>query len=153
MASNVKISQLPVGGALSGTEMVPLVQAGLTKRVPSSAFNLSSGGGAVSAPAFILLPAGINAQAGTAYTLQAADNGTVITLTNGAPITLTCPTGLAVGFSCTIWQLGAGQVNVVAGGGATLSSYNGLTHLAGQFAAGTILQPAANSFVLAGQTA
>src|SRR5215475_6583603 len=81
----------------------------------------------------------VNAQTGTSYTLVAADNGKLITLTNAAAITLTCPAFLGAAFACVIIQGGVGQVAVVAGAGATLGAYIGLTHLAGQYAAATIM--------------
>lgn len=92
-----------------------------------------------------------NAQVGTAYTLQASDKGKIVTLNNAAAVSLTCPAGLGAGFSCMIVQLGAGQVGVVAGGGATLGSLSGLTHLSGQNAMGTIISPTASGFILGGQ--
>jgi hypothetical protein len=92
-----------------------------------------------------------NAQTGTSYTLLTTDNGKIVTLSNAASITLTCPSGLGAGFSCLIVQLGAGQVTVVAGGGTTLNSYSGLTDLSGQYAMGTIAAIAANTFILGGQ--
>lgn len=89
----------------------------------------------------------------TALSLASSHNGKVLTLTSTQAVTLTCPTGLGAGFSCVAIQMGAGQVNVAAGGGATLNSFSALTHLAGQYAAGTIIAPTANNFVLTGQTA
>jgi hypothetical protein len=95
-----------------------------------------------------------NAQIGTTYTLVAADNGKVITLNNASAITLTCPAALGAGFSCRIIQLGAGQVGVVAGAGATLNARSALTHLSGQYAMGIIVAPTADNFILGGgQTA
>lgn len=35
--ANVKISELPLADALGGTEQVPVVQGGVTKRAPASA--------------------------------------------------------------------------------------------------------------------
>lgn len=94
-----------------------------------------------------------NAQTGTTYTLQSTDNGRVVTLNNASPVTLTCPAGLGAAFSCMIIQLGAGQVTVSAGGGATLSSAGALVHLAAQYAMATIIAPTANNFVLGGNIA
>lgn len=102
---------------------------------------------------YVLGTGGVNAQVGTTYILQTSDNGKIVTLTNANPITLTCPTGLGAAFCCNIWQLGAGQVTVAAGGGATLDSFGGLIHLAGQYAVAQIFAPTANAFILGGQTA
>lgn len=91
----------------------------------------------------------VNAQTGTTYTLQSTDNGVVVTLSNASAITLTVPSGLGANFACEIMQIGAGQVNVVASG-ITLNSYTGLTHLAGQHAAATLIAYASNVFNLSG---
>ncbi len=66
----------------------------------------------------------INAQTGTTYTLVAGDVGKLVTLSNGSAITLTVPqdsdASVAVGAWVELFQLGAGQVTVAAGSGATL---------------------------------
>lgn len=90
----------------------------------------------------------LNAQTGTTYTLLPSDNGKVITLNNAAAISLTVPTGLPIGFSCRIIQLGAGLVTVSASG-TTVNSFGGTLALGGQYAAGDIQGTAAtNTFVL-----
>jgi len=76
-----------------------------------------------------------NDQTGTTYTLLSSDTGKVITLTNAAAITLTCPDSLAVGFNCTVIQGGAGTVTFSAGGGATINNRQSHTTTAGQYAA------------------
>lgn len=66
----------------------------------------------------------INPQTSTAYTLVAGDAGKMVTLSNVAAITLTLPRDsdatIAIGSYIDVYQLGAGQVTVVAGSGATL---------------------------------
>lgn len=66
----------------------------------------------------------VNAQTGTTYTLVAADGGCLVTLSNASAITLTVPQDsdatIAVGTFVDLFQLGAGQVTVAAGTGATL---------------------------------
>lgn len=66
----------------------------------------------------------INAQTATTYTLVASDAGKLVTLSNAAAVTLTLPkdadASIAVGTYIDVVQLGAGQVTVVAGSGATL---------------------------------
>ncbi len=86
----------------------------------------------------------VNPQVGTSYTLQASDNGKLITLTNSAAITLTCPNSLAATFNCAISQEGAGQVTVVAQSGGTLASRGSRFKLNGQYAMG-FLRVASNS--------
>ena len=80
----------------------------------------------------------LNAQTGTTYTLDATDNGKIVTLSNASGITLTIPNSLIVGFNCLIVQLGAGQVTVAAGSGATLRNRSSHTKIAGQYGLGTI---------------
>ncbi len=67
----------------------------------------------------------INAQTGTTYTLAATDVGALVTQSNGSAITTTVPQDSAVAFAigawCELYQLGAGQITVVAGSGATLN--------------------------------
>lgn len=66
----------------------------------------------------------INAQTATTYTLVASDAGKLVTLDNAAAVTLTVPQDsdatIPVGTYVDVMQLGAGQVTVVAGSGATL---------------------------------
>lgn len=69
---------------------------------------------------------GINAQTGTTYTPVLADNGKLITLSNGSPITLTIPANgsvaYPVGAQLNFAQTGAGQVTIVGSGGVTVVS-------------------------------
>lgn len=99
--------------------------------------------------AFILDPAGIITESGTTRTLSAVDNGRVIYCTSGSAVTITCATGLPVGFNCTIIQGGAGKVTV-ATGAATLNSYSGLYSTMGQYAVISAISPVADEFILAG---
>lgn len=66
----------------------------------------------------------VNTQAGTTYTLVAGDAGKLVTLSHAWPITLTLPRDsdatIPVGIYIDLMQLGAGQVTVAAGTGATL---------------------------------
>jgi hypothetical protein len=172
---DITIDALPLGGALTGTEPIPIVQSGVTVRTTTAAIaNITPTGGGGGTPggasgqiqfnnagafggmtppqvsAFVNDPTLYNVQSGTTYTLAQSDNGKIVTLNNASPITLTCPTGLTAGFSCLLIQLGAGQVNIAAGSGTTVHSYTGLSHLAGQYAMGTIVAPTANNFILGG---
>lgn len=106
--------------------------------------------GKITTTQFALEAGSINAQAGTSYLLQDSDNGKVIILTNALAITLTCPAGLGAAFSCMIIQGGAGQVMIVAGAGATVSSFNGLVNLAGQYAGANIVAATADAFIAMG---
>jgi len=105
--------------------------------------------GGFSAGGFTLNSSGIVTEAGTSRTLSASDNGKVIYCTSGSAVTITCATGLGVGFSCTIIQGGAGKVTI-ASGTATLKSYSGLFSTVGQNAVVSLISPASNEFIAAG---
>jgi hypothetical protein len=77
------------------------------------------------------IPGGIGTfQGGTAYTVQASDQGNIAIFTNSSPITVTLPATLAnglappVGFVVQLLQLGTGQVSAVAASGATVFTPN-----------------------------
>lgn len=95
------------------------------------------------------ITAQITTETGTSRTLAAGDNGTVIYCTNGSAVTITCATGLPLGFNVTIIQGGAGKVTVAAGA-ATLNSYSGLLSTMGQYAVISLISPVADTFVAAG---
>jgi len=102
-----------------------------------------------SAGAYILTPDGVITESGTSRTLSAADNGKVIYCTSGSAVTITCSTGLPVGFNCTVIQGGAGKVTL-APGTATLNSYSGLFSTMGQYAIVSLFSPVSDSFIAAG---
>lgn len=94
----------------------------------------------------------INAQTGTAYTLQASDAGKVVTLTNAAAITLTVPgnvftTGQRV--DCIV--LGAGMVTAV-GSSCTVNGTPSLVSRA-QWSAFTVLFTSATTAIVIGDLA
>jgi hypothetical protein len=129
-----KISQLTaVTTPLALTEEVPAVQSGATKKVTVQQ----------------MLTGVIVTEAGTSRTLAAGDNGKIIHCTSGSAVTITCATGLPVGFNCTIIQGGAGKVTVAAGA-ATLNSYSGLFSTMGQYAVISLISPVADEFIAAG---
>lgn len=68
----------------------------------------------------------LNTQTGTTYTVQASDAGKVVELNNAAAIAVTVPNSLPAGFNCILSQIGAGQVTVAAGSGATVHAFGGL---------------------------
>jgi hypothetical protein len=92
--------------------------------------------------------ANVNTQTGTTYTLVASDNGKIITLNNGSPITLTVPS-LFIGFNCMVVQLGSGQITLTASGN-TISNRSSFTKTAGQNAICTLVQLGASLFISAG---
>ena len=96
--------------------------------------------------------ASINDQTGTTYTLVAGDNGKVIKFTNGSAITLTLPSGLGLGFNCSVIQYGAGQITFSTSS-STLYNRQSHTKTAGQYAVTGLISCVADVFVLAGDTA
>jgi hypothetical protein len=128
-----KISQLTAVTVLDGTEPLPLVQSGETKKATVSQ----------------VLTGQIVTEAGTSRTLAAGDNGKIIYCTSGSAVTITCATGLAVGFNATIIQGGAGKVTLAAGA-ATLNSYSGLLSTMGQYAVISVISAVADEFIAAG---
>ena len=96
--------------------------------------------------------ASINEQTGTTYTLVAGDNGKVIKFTNGSAITVTLPSGLGLGFNCSVIQYGAGQITFSTSS-STLYNRQSHTKTAGQYAVTGLISCVADVFVLAGDTA
>jgi hypothetical protein len=98
--ADIKISELPAASALTGAELLPVVQSGVTVR--STVREIQR------------IP--LNTQTGTAYTLVAADAGRVVRCDNAAAIALTLPTGVfVVGDVVLVRQVGAGQVTAAGG--------------------------------------
>ena len=102
-------------------------------------------------------PQTFNAQTGTSYTLVAGDAGKNVTLSNAAAITLTVPQDsdatIVVGTYVDLYQLGAGQVTVQAGTGATLR-VSGLTAKArAQYSRLGLQKVSANTWSLFGDLA
>jgi hypothetical protein len=104
--------------------------------------------GPVTADAYILSSAGISAKAAS-YTLVATDNGKTITMNVASANNLTVPASLAVGFSCTVIQLGAGQTTIVASS-TTLNSYQGYLKISGQYGSVSIVSYASNVYSVSG---
>lgn len=96
--------------------------------------------------------ASINDQLGTTYTLLASDNGKVVVLDNASAITVTVPSGLGAGFSCSFVQKGAGQVSFSASS-TTINNRQSHTKINAQYGVASLLAYADNVFVLAGDTA
>lgn len=84
----------------------------------------------------------------TARTLSDSDNGKVIVCSNSATVTVTIPTGLTAGFSCTIVQSGTGTAQIE--GGATIYGVSSKTATAGQYAALNVIPIGTDTYVLEG---
>jgi hypothetical protein len=104
--------------------------------------------GTISADAYILSSDGIQAKTAN-YSLVAADNGKIITMNVASANTLTVPASLAVGFNCTVIQLGAGQTTITASG-TTLNSYQGYLKISGQHGSASIVSYTSNVYNVAG---
>jgi len=96
--------------------------------------------------------ASLNDQTGTTYTLVSGDNGKVVVLDNAFAVTVTVPSGLGAGFNCSFVQKGAGQVSFSASG-TTINNRQSHTKINGQYGVASIVAYAADTFVLAGDTA
>ena len=127
------ISALTAVTTLDGTEPLPVVQSSTTKKATVSQ----------------VLTGQLVTESGTSRTLTAADNAKIIYCTSSSAVTITCATGLGVGFNCTIIQGGTGKVTVAAGA-ATLVSYSSLFSTMGQYAVISLVSPVADTFVAAG---
>jgi hypothetical protein len=173
--ANKKITALPALGATPATDdVLPIVDvsgtattkkvtvanlvaaapvqsvAGRTGTVTVDAGDLTDGdfGGT----AILGFDASINDQTGTTYTLLSSDNGKVVVLNNGSAVTVTVPSGLGAGFNCSFVQKGAGQVSFSASG-TTINNRQSHTKINAQYGVASIVAYAADTFVLAGDTA
>jgi hypothetical protein len=137
---------------LTGVPTAPTAAPGTnTTQVATTAFV------AAGVASLVALAQTVNAQTGTTYTLVTADAGKLVTLNNGSAITLTVPQDsdatIAVGTYIDLYQLGAGQVTVAAGTGATLRT-SGLTAKArAQYARLGVQKVAADTWSLFGDLA
>jgi len=99
-----------------------------------------------------------NAQTGTSYTLVLADNGRYVEMNNASANTLTVPPNSSVaypvGTQVTVVQTGAGITTISPGSGVTINYYSptsaGTRTLKAQWAAGTLIKRATDTWVLIG---
>lgn len=173
--ANVKISDLSaLGTTPAGTDIIPITDVSgtpTTKKVtvtnlmaasPVQSVNSATGVVTIDAGnlndfnfdgnAILGFDATINNQTGTAYTLLASDAGKVVVLDNASAITVTVPSGLEAGFNCSFVQKGAGQVTFSASS-TTINNRQSHTKINAQYGVATLLAYAADTFVLAGDTA
>jgi hypothetical protein len=73
----------------------------------------------------------------------------VITMNVASANTLTVPASLAVGFNCTIIQIGAGQTTITASG-TTLNSVSAFLKISAQHGSASIISYASNVYNVAG---
>jgi hypothetical protein len=105
--------------------------------------------GTTSCGGYILSSSGIQAKTAS-YTLVAADNGKVITMSVATANTLTVPASLAVGFNCTVIQIGAGQTTITTSAGVTLNSYQSALKISGQHGSASIISYVSNVYNVSG---
>lgn len=94
----------------------------------------------------------INALTGSTYTLQASDNGKILTFSNTNGCTVKVPAGLGAGFNCRLIQIGTGQVTVEAQG-TTINNRQQHNKIAGRYGVAKLSAYAANTFIFEGDTA
>jgi len=85
----------------------------------------------------------------TSYTLVSSDNGKIITINSSSATTITVPSGLSIGFNCTVIRLGTGTVTFSASG-VTINSIDNLLSIDSQHGAVSLFSYASNIFNLAG---
>ena len=158
--ANKKITELTELTTPTGADILAIVDdvagTATTKKVSvtnlmgqASASNLSSydfNGNAISN-----FDASINDKTDN-YTLQASDNGKVVVMDKATAVTVTVPSGLGAGFNCSFVQKGAGQVSFSASG-TTINNRQSHTKINDQYGVASIVAYAADTFVLAGDTA
>jgi hypothetical protein len=83
------------------------------------------------------------------YTLVSSDNGKIITINSSSPTTITVPSGLSIGFNCTVIRLGTGTVTF-SSSGVTINSIDNLLSIDSQHGAVSLFSYASNIFNLAG---
>ena len=99
----------------------------------------------------------INAQTGTTYTTVLADNGKLVTQTNGSPITTTIPPNSSVaypvGAQINVVQLDVGKVTFAQGAGVTIVSTGATASapaLRARYSTATAIQTATDTWLVVG---
>ena len=118
----------------------------------TNVIGVSSGAVDLGGNALSNFDASVNTQTGTTYTLQSSDLGKIVKFESGSAVTLTLPSGLGLGFNCTVIQYGAGQITFSASG-STLYNRQSHTKTAGQYAVVSLISCHADLYILAGDTA
>ena len=159
--ANIKISQLPTATALTGDDLLPVVEngAGQTQKatfndvldfVTGSTFDTLTvtalSGGTVVAD--IEISGNIGA---ASYSITSADQGKTLLFSSSSPQAITCSSGLQTGFNVTCVQLGAGQLDF-SGSGVTLVNRFAHTSSAGLYSAVSVVVLNASQYLLVGDT-
>lgn len=83
------------------------------------------------------------------YTVMQSVNGKILVFDSPSEITLTIPSGLALGFNCMVVQKNTGTINF-SGSGSTLLIKGGYTKTGGIASICTIVSIDTNSFIVGG---
>jgi len=139
------------GASAAGTQICALSTSNITVNTGITASGAITGGSYIYAENGFRFGAGaITSLTGTTYSLLATDNGEVIVWSSASSgVTLTVPSGLPVGFNCTVIQTGTASIGIT-GSGTTLNSFEGKLRTAGQHAAVSIISYSSNVFNIAG---
>jgi hypothetical protein len=150
--SNTDISGLGTAATTDSTAYATAAQGATadTALQSVSAGDLTDGN--FDGTAILGFDASINDQTGTTYTLLSSDNGKVVVLDNASAVTVTVPSGLGAGFNCSFVQKGAGQVSFSASS-TTINNRQSHTKINAQYGVASLVAYAADTFVLAGDTA
>lgn len=125
-----------------------VLNAGLTAANLYVSSGATFGSAVASDGGFRITSSAINAQTDS-YSLQESDNGKIVTVNAGTVKTITVPSGLSVGFNCTVIRVGSGRVTFSASG-TTINSVDGLLEIASQHGAASLLCYSSNTFNLSG---
>lgn len=144
---NINATTLNVSPTISGATFSGIIRS--TSGI-SAALGITGGTYMSAEGGYRITSNAIRTLTGTTYTLLVGDDGKIITSSNAANQIFTIPTGLPVGFNCSVIQLGAAPVGFVGASGVTLNSFAGKTFTAGQYAAVSIIEYATNLISIAG---
>lgn len=140
-----RISELNDASALTGTELLPIVQSSQTKKVTVAELTSDR---VVDAKGYTVNSSAVITESGTTRTLSASDNGKIIYCTSSSAVTITTASGLGTGFSCSIIQGGTGQITVSQGSSTTLVNNNNFFKTLAQYSVVLLLTPTDDTFIL-----
>ena len=159
--ANKKITALTElsAGDRATTDVIPIVDVSgtaTTKKITVANLVSATSAGALSSydfggNAILGFDATLNDQTDN-YTLQTSDAGKVVVMNKASAVTVTVPSGLGAGFNCSFIQKGAGQVSFSASS-TTINNRQSHTKINAQYGVASIVAYAADTFVLAGDTA
>jgi len=145
---NFNTTTMNISPTIAGATFSALIRS--TSGISASG-GITSGSSIFSESGFRVGSSALNAQVDS-YSLQTSDDGKIITVNAGTAKIITVPTGLPVGFNCTVIRLGSGTVTFSASG-TTINSVSGFLQIASQHGAASLLCYASNTFNLSGNLA